>query len=97
MPTNGDRVLAYLTLHPEGQDDDQIGAALGIDRIQINAICRRLAASSVIRRSMPPTGGKILNQPLATQGAVTVLPISARGGGHRPARYARRATHMAHR
>ena len=66
MLSNSDRVLAYLALHPEGQDDDQIGAALQIDRIQINQICRRLAENGAIYRSKPANGVKIHNWPIAS-------------------------------
>jgi hypothetical protein len=65
---NSDRVLAYLAAHPEGQDDDQIGEALHIDRHQINAICRGLAEADAIRRGKPATGGKVLNQPAPQRG-----------------------------
>lgn len=60
---NRDRVVAHLVAHPEGQDDDQIGAALTIDRYQINAICRRLAEAGAILRARPAIGGKIINKP----------------------------------
>jgi hypothetical protein len=57
-----------LAAHPEGQDDDQIGEALHIDRHQINAICRGLAEADAIRRGKPATGGKVLNQPAPQRG-----------------------------
>lgn len=61
MPTNRDRVLAYLSGQPDGQDDGQIAAALGINRVQINAICHHLASVGKIRRGTPVSGGKIHN------------------------------------
>ena len=62
MPTNSDCVLAYLADHPEGLDDDQIGEALRIDRIQINMMCRRLAEAGALLRGKPASGGKITNR-----------------------------------
>ena len=70
MPTNSDRVRAYLVDHPEGQDDDQIGAALHIDRVQINAICHRLAAAGAIRRDQTVAGAKIRNWPITAPAGV---------------------------
>lgn len=67
MTRNRDRVLAYLAAYPEGQDDDQIGAALHVDRIQINAICRQLAETGAILRGRLSTGGKLLNRPVPQQ------------------------------
>lgn len=61
MPHNGDRILAYLANHPEGQDDGQIAAALGIDHVQVNSICRRLANAGAIWRGRPASGAKLLN------------------------------------
>jgi len=73
MMHNIDLVLSHVKNHPEGQDDDQISAALGIDRIQINQICRRLAASGAILRGKGPSDRKIINRPLLSQ-AVESLP-----------------------
>ena len=68
MMHNNGRVLAHIKDHPEGHDDDHIGAALGIDRIQINAICHRLAASGAILRGKGPSDRKIINRPASNQG-----------------------------
>ena len=77
MPTNSDRVLAYLADHPEGQDDDQISEALNIDRIQINQICRRMFADGVVLRGKPASGGKIVNQAAYhPAGAASPLPLT---------------------
>lgn len=84
MPTNRERVLAYLADHPEGCDDDQIGAALLIDRIQINQICHRLADAGALRRGKPAGGGKITNWPNAVPGSDAqppAVPPHAPGAG----------------
>jgi len=51
MPTNRERVIAYLRTHPEGADDDQLSLALGITpRQQVNQICRALATAGIVSR-----------------------------------------------
>lgn len=77
MPQNSDRVLEYLTAHPEGQDDDQIGAALNIDRVQVNMLCRRLAGTGKIVRGKSPNGGKITSRILSNVDLTAAPPISA--------------------
>jgi hypothetical protein len=69
MPTNAERVLAYLAEQNNAPDDDQIAEALHIDRIQVNQICRRLAAAGVIERGKPPDGGKIVNRSGVSSGS----------------------------
>jgi hypothetical protein len=55
-----DRILVYLTEHPEGVDDDTIAAALGLrSRQQVNQRCRRLEEFDVVIRRV--LNGKIRN------------------------------------
>lgn len=56
-----DRIVAYLQVHPEGADDDQLAMVLGLkQRQQANSRCRRLAAEGIIERGS--VGGKIRNR-----------------------------------
>ncbi len=46
-----DRIVEYLSQHPEGVDDDQLALALGLrQRQQANQRCRRLAHFGVVTR-----------------------------------------------
>lgn len=60
MPTVAQRILDYLNTHPEGADDDELAAALGLKQRQTaNIVCRRFAEQNLIQRQ--PVGGKIRN------------------------------------
>ena len=60
------RVLAYINRHPEGSDDDEIAAALGVTRQQVNQRARRLARDGKITRTPQK---KILNLPKGSPSA----------------------------
>jgi predicted transcriptional regulator len=60
MTTIEDAVLAYINAHPEGADDDEIAAALGKTRQQVNQRTRQLARDGRITRTPQK---KILNLP----------------------------------
>ncbi|MCL5950402.1 MAG: MarR family transcriptional regulator [Chloroflexi bacterium] len=60
MPTIRDRILEYLKRHPEGADDDELTAALGLRRRQeANNYCRQMVQEGLIERRS--AGGKIRN------------------------------------
>lgn len=74
MPTVGDRILAYLAVHPDGADDDQLAEALALkSRQQANSRCRQLAADGLIWRG--PINGKIRNY--ATDAGATSARLAA--------------------
>ena len=78
MPTNRERILDYLSRHPQGADDDQIAAALGIgQRQQVNQICRGLAASGIIARSADHLSEKLVNRHIASTVAAPAAPPMA--------------------
>jgi len=57
--TNTDTLLALISEHPEGLDDDEISEKTGIKpRQQVYYICTRLAAEGRIRRVSVQTPGK---------------------------------------
>ncbi len=57
--TNADTLLALISEHPEGLDDDEISDKTGIrPRQQVYYICTRLAAEGRIRRVSVQTAGK---------------------------------------
>ena len=57
--TNTDTLLALISEHPEGLDDDEISEKTGIKpRQQVYYICTRLAAEGRIRRVSFQTPGK---------------------------------------
>ena len=45
-----DQVLAYIDEHPEGSDDDEIAAVLGVTRQQVNQRVHQLAREGKITR-----------------------------------------------
>jgi len=55
-----DRIFGLLTQTPD-LDDDEIAARLGLQRQQVNQVCRSLATQGVIRRSAGPHQ-KIVNR-----------------------------------
>lgn len=60
MPTIAQRILHYLSQHPEGADNDELAAALSLSsRQQANIVCRQLSASQHIQRQR--VEGKIRN------------------------------------
>jgi len=70
--THAQRIIALLSERP-GLNDDEVASALGIEpRQTVNQICRRLAASGVLRRDRGPSG-KIVN----SIGDAPTLPSSA--------------------
>jgi hypothetical protein len=57
--TNADTLLALISEHPEGLDDDEVSEKTGIKpRQQVYYICTRLAAEGRIRRVSVQTPGK---------------------------------------
>ena len=57
--TNADTLLALISEHPEGLDDDEISDKTGIrPRQQVYYICTRLAAEGRIRRVSVQAPGK---------------------------------------
>ena len=57
--TNADTLLALISEHPEGLDDDEISDKTGISpRQQVYYICTRLAAEGRIRRVSVQAAGK---------------------------------------
>ncbi len=57
--TNADTLLALISEHPEGLDDDEISDKTGIrPRQQVYYICTRLAAEGRIRRVSVQVAGK---------------------------------------
>jgi len=55
-----DRILDYLTHHPEGVDDDALTVALGLaQRQQANQVCRRMEQIGILTRRR--VDGKIRN------------------------------------
>ena len=62
MASLRDRLIAYLSEHPEGADDDELAKQLGVSHRQaVNQACRSLAKASVVRRLLEPHQGKIVN------------------------------------
>lgn len=60
MTTIRDRIVDYLSRHPEGADDDELAIALNLrHRQQANSRCRQLAQEGRIERKI--IGGKIRN------------------------------------
>jgi hypothetical protein len=60
--TVADRILSLLRQHPEGLDDDQVAAMLGLSRRQhANQVCRLLESEGLIDRNR--SAGKIKNFP----------------------------------
>ena len=57
--TNKEDVFDLIQKHPEGLDDDDISAMIGIKpRQQVQQLCNRLAASNRIRRESVQKPGK---------------------------------------
>ena len=78
-----DRIVQYLRQHPEGADDDELAARLGLaQRQQANQRCRALAAEGLIRRQR--VGGKIRNFPLDAGESRGGAPPSGGGLGVSP-------------
>lgn len=72
-PTVRDRILAYLAAHPEGADDDELAAALGLkQRQQAYSRCTELAGEGLIRRDR--STGKWRNYPLGSPPLPPVTP-----------------------
>ena len=66
MPTNEERILAYLQEHPEGASDRTLHEELGISPYQqVNQICNRLAAQGRITRMNDPARNVWINRPPA--------------------------------
>jgi hypothetical protein len=62
MPTHRERIAAYLQVMPEGADDDQIAAALGLPQRQTaNQECRLLECTGRVVRLPHPQTGKLVN------------------------------------
>lgn len=60
MSTINERILEYLSQHPEGVDDDELARALNLkSRQQANNRCRRLTAKGFVERR--EVGGKLRN------------------------------------
>jgi len=60
MSTIRERILEYLSQHPEGVDDDELARALQLKaRQQANSRCHKLAAEGLVERRR--IGGKIHN------------------------------------
>lgn len=72
MSTQREQILAYLLSHPLAVDDDQLAAALGLRRQQINALCRSMAEVGAIVRSYDEQRHKLINH-LPTTGEI-LLP-----------------------
>jgi hypothetical protein len=73
--THAERIIALLSEWP-GLDDDEIARALSIEpRQTVNQICRRLAASGVLRRGRGPSG-KIVNS--VGEGSTPIMPLPSR-------------------
>ncbi len=73
MSTIRDRILAYLAVHPEGADDDQLAEVLVLkSRQQANSLCRQLATEGLVQRG--PANGKIRNY---ATGAGASIAVSA--------------------
>lgn len=72
--TVADQVVELLTRARRGLDDDQLAAALGVEpRQTVNAVCRGLRDSGVLRRVEGPDG-KLVNELVGA--AVGATPIS---------------------
>jgi hypothetical protein len=64
-----DRILEYLSRHPEGVDDDELAHALNLKaRQQANSRCRQLAEEGIVARRQ--VRGKIHNFLIAPEGAL---------------------------
>lgn len=62
MPTNAERILAYLAQHPEGATDRILHEVLGISPYQqVNHLCNRLADQGTISRTKDPANGTWTN------------------------------------
>jgi hypothetical protein len=50
MASLRDRLIAYLSEHPEGADDDELTTQLGVSHRQaVNQACRSLEKANVVR------------------------------------------------
>ena len=67
MPTQRERILAYLQSDAFAADDDKLAAALGVRRQAINGICRALAQKGDIVRYYDGQRRKLVNR-LPTSG-----------------------------
>lgn len=73
--THAQRIIALLS-ERSGLDDDEIARALSIDpRQTVNQICRRLAASGLLRRGRG-SSGKIVNS--IGEGSAPIMPVPSR-------------------
>ncbi|RJP29298.1 MAG: MarR family transcriptional regulator [Actinobacteria bacterium] len=60
MRSTRERIISFLSEHPEGADDKELARALDLKYPQhANQICRRLAEQGIVER--PVIGGKIRN------------------------------------
>ena len=57
-----DKVLAYIRKNPDGSDDDEIAAVLGVTRQQVNQRARQLEVKGQVTRTEKR---KIPNFPIA--------------------------------
>ena len=89
MATIKQRIIDYLQRHPEGVDDDQIAAELGLSaRQQANVRCRELEREGLVARRQ--INGKLHNFWIGTEAASTVpiavpatkKPAETRGARH---------------
>lgn len=63
MPTNRERVVAYLQDHPEGANDDQLSSELNIvPRQTVDRICRELYSVGLLSRRVEGVDEKIVNR-----------------------------------
>lgn len=72
--TRQEQVVALLADVGLALDDDDIAARLGIDRHNVNAICRTLAEAGVIARELGPVGkicNRLVSSPPAGDGSLT--------------------------
>ena len=61
--TQRERILDYLRIHLDGNDDDQLAAQLNIPQRQTaNRICRELAREGLVVRRKSGLTGKLINR-----------------------------------
>ncbi|HEX5000149.1 MAG TPA: hypothetical protein VFY29_18155 [Terriglobia bacterium] len=76
--TNKEEILALISSHPEGLDDDDIAEMTGIQpRQQVQQLCNQLADSRRIRRQSVEKAGK--------RRKIHNFPAASAGNSHPPA------------